>query len=95
MSDEDLERLRMYYIRNHAFYGDEATEILNLCTAKDATIATLTRERDDLKGRMEIAGKLILNYIAGPFEFYTPIKPVVLMTKENHDALKQTLEVKP
>ena len=57
-------------------------------------IATLTRERDDLKGRMEIAGKLILNYIAGPFEFYTPIKPVVLMTKENHDALKQIL-VKP
>jgi hypothetical protein len=60
-----------------------------------ATIAALTHERDDLKGRMEIAGKLILNYIAGPFEFYTPIKPVVLMTKENHDALKQTLEVKP
>ena len=79
------------YCKNHSRHG-----IWDACPGcMAATIATLTRERDDLKGRMEIAGKLILNYIAGPFEFYTPIKPVVLMTKENHDALKQTLEVKP
>ena len=39
-------------IRNHAFYGDEATEILNLCTAKDATIAGLKAEVERLKSKV-------------------------------------------
>ena len=39
-------------IRNHAFYGDEATEILNLCTAKDATIAALKAEVERLKSKV-------------------------------------------